>query len=40
MMVKKYKNTENLTVLPDTHIVKATHRLWLTSDEKLDRNNV
>ncbi len=35
-----YKNIENLTVAPDTHVVKATHRLGLITDEELNRNDV
>lgn len=37
---RKYKNIEDLTVAPDTHIVKATHRLGLISDEELNKNDV
>ncbi len=37
---RKYKNIENLTVAPDTHVVKATHRLGLISDEELENSNV
>ena len=37
---RKYKNIENLTVAPDTHVVKATHRLGLITDEELDRSDV
>jgi len=37
---KKYKNIENLTVAPDTHVVKATHRLGLIDDEELNKNDV
>ena len=36
----KYKNIENLTVAPDTHVIKATHRLGLITDEELTRGNV
>lgn len=36
----KYKNIENLTVAPDTHVVKATHRLGLIDEEELNRSNV
>ena len=37
---KEYKNIENLTVASDNHIVKATHRLELISDEELDKSDV
>ena len=37
---RKYKNIEDLTVAPDTHVIKATHRLGLISDEELNKNNV
>lgn len=37
---RKYKNIENLTVAPDTHVVKATHRLGLITDDELDRSDV
>ena len=37
---RKYKNIENLTVAPDTHVVKATHRLGLITDGELDRSDV
>ena len=37
---RKYKNIENLTVAPDTHVVKATHRLGLITDDELNRNDV
>lgn len=37
---KEYKNIENLTVAPDTHVVKATHRLGLITDEELNRSDV
>lgn len=35
-----YQNMENLTVAPDTHVVKATHRLGLISDEALERADI
>lgn len=35
-----YTNIECLTVAPDTHVVKATHKLGLISDEELNRNDV
>lgn len=36
----KYQNIECLTVAPDTHVIKATHRLGLITDEELDRSDV
>ena len=36
---RKYKNIEKLTVAPDTHVVKATHRLGLITDEELERSD-
>lgn len=36
----RYVNPECLTVAPDTHVVKATHRLGLISDEELESSNV
>ena len=37
---REYKNVEHLTVAPDTHVVKATHRLGLITDEELNRSEV
>lgn len=37
---RKYKNIENLTVAPDTHVVKSTYRLGLISDEEFQSNDV
>ena len=37
---RKYKNIENLTVAPDTHVVKATHELGLIDDNELNKSNV
>ena len=37
---RKYKNIEHLTVAPDTHVIQATHKLGLISDEELNRNDV
>lgn len=37
---REYKNIENLTVAPDTHVVKATHKLGLITDEELNRSDV
>lgn len=36
----KYQNIEDLTVAPDTHVVKATHRLGLINDKELESSNV
>ena len=37
---RKYKNIEHLTVAPDTHVIQATHKLGLISDEELNNNDV
>lgn len=37
---RQYKNIENLTIAPDTHVVKATHRLGLITNEELNRSDV
>ena len=37
---QEYKNIEHLTVAPDTHVVKATHRLGLITEEELNRSDV
>lgn len=37
---RKYQNIECLTVAPDTHVVKATHRLGLITEEELNRSDV
>lgn len=37
---RKYTNIEELTVAPDTHVVKATHRLGLINDQQLMCSNV
>lgn len=37
---RKYQDLENLTVAPDTHVIKATHRLGLITDEELEKANV
>jgi hypothetical protein len=37
---REYKNIEKLTVAPDTHVVKATHRLGIITDEELNRSDV
>lgn len=37
---RKYKNIENLTVAPDTHVCKATHKLELITDDEFNSSNV
>lgn len=37
---RKFKNIERLTVAPDTHVIKSTHRLKLISDQELSSPNV
>ena len=37
---RKYKNIEELTVAPDTHVCKATHKLGLINDNEFTSNNV
>lgn len=37
---RNYKNIEHLTVAPDTHVVKATHKLGLITDEELSKSDV
>lgn len=37
---RKYKNIQDLTVAPDTHVCKATHRLDLITEEELNSSNV
>ncbi|MCH5167028.1 MAG: hypothetical protein J1F35_03960 [Erysipelotrichales bacterium] len=36
----RYINAEELTVAPDTHVVKATHRLGLINDKELESASV
>ncbi len=36
---RTYKNIENLTVAPDTHVCKATHKLGLITDEEFNSSN-
>ncbi len=36
----EYKNIECLTVAPDTHVIKSTHKLGLINDEELESSNV
>lgn len=37
---RRYQNIECLTVAPDTHVIKATHRLGLITDDELNMSNV
>ena len=37
---RKYKNINQLTVAPDTHVIQATHKLGLITDEELNRSDV
>lgn len=37
---RRYKNIECLTVAPDTHVCKATHRLGLITDDEFNSSNV
>lgn len=37
---RRYSNIECLTVAPDTHVCKATHRLGLITDKELESSNV
>ena len=37
---RKYKNIENLTVAPDTHVCKATHKLGLITDDEFHSGSV
>lgn len=37
---RKYKNIENLTVAPDTHVCKASHKLKLITDDEFNSSNV
>ena len=36
----KYTNIENLTVAPDIHVCKATHKLGLITDDEFNSSNV
>lgn len=36
----EFQNLEDLTVAPDTHVIKSTHRLGLINKEELESNNV
>lgn len=37
---RKYKNIDKLTVAPDTHVIQATHKLGLITDEELNKSDV
>ena len=37
---EEYQNLEGLTVAPDTHVIKASHRLGLITDLELESSNV
>lgn len=37
---RSFNNIENLTVAPDTHVIKATHKLGLITDEELNKSDV
>lgn len=37
---RRYKNIENLTVAPDTHVCKSTYRLGLINDDEFNSTNV
>lgn len=37
---REYKNIENLTVAPDTHVCKATYKLGLINDDEFNSSNV
>ena len=37
---RKYKNINQLTVAHDTHVIQATHKLGLITDEELNRSDV
>lgn len=36
----KFQNIEELTVAPDTHVIKASYRLGVINDKELESNNV
>ncbi len=36
----EFQNLADLTVAPDTHVIKSTHRLGLINNEELESNNV
>ena len=37
---REYRNMEGLTVAPDTHVCRATHRIGLITDEEFNSSNV
>ena len=37
---RKYKNIGNLSVAPDTHVIKATYKLGLINDDELNKADV
>ena len=37
---RNYTNIENLTVAPDTHVIKSTHKLGLISDKEFTSPDV
>ena len=37
---RKYKNIQDLTVAPDTHVCKATYKLGLITDDEFNSSNV
>ncbi len=37
---QEYENIENLTVAPDTHVIKSTYRLGLITEEELNKSDV
>lgn len=37
---QEYTNIDALTVAPDTHVIKATHKLGLITDKELQSSNV
>ncbi len=36
----KFKNIADLTIAPDTHVIKASYKLGIISDDELESNNV
>lgn len=36
----KFKNIESLTVAPDTHVIKASHKLGIIDNKELEQTNV
>ena len=37
---RNYKNIEALTVAPDTHVIKATYKLGLITEDELEKSNI